>query len=388
MGDFIGFSFNGYHSQDLGIVRVSDGDRYKEDLLPDFDDATIDIPGGDGTYYFGSYYKTKKFTINIAFDSLTETQYRNLRRIFSTRKPSILIFDEAPYKAYNVKVEGPPSIEAICFDERKKIVGSERDGVRVAQRTSNSAALGTATIGAAATGAGEDIPISDAIIREQVTPYINTNETERIYKGEGEISLVAYDPFAYAPYKDLQSYRDIQNYEKYYNNIDEWKDAAGLKESLDGYDVFAYDEDENASIINVFNPGDMPAPFQLYIGFGYGNTVDSFSMTLEVKDSEGNYTALENKTLSLDTLNQVTSADDGFIINTKNHLIEGVKRIVDGDGNVSYKTTGTLYNQYVLGGDFFTIPQGDKLNPFDGRIIMNLNYDPNYVSIIYNYIYF
>jgi hypothetical protein len=33
-GDFIGFTFGGIHSSKLGLVRVSDGSRYNEDLLP------------------------------------------------------------------------------------------------------------------------------------------------------------------------------------------------------------------------------------------------------------------------------------------------------------------------------------------------------------------
>jgi len=33
-GDYIGFSYNGIHSSDLGIVRVSEGSRFNENLLP------------------------------------------------------------------------------------------------------------------------------------------------------------------------------------------------------------------------------------------------------------------------------------------------------------------------------------------------------------------
>ena len=33
-GDYIGFTFGDVHSSELGLVRVSDGSRYNEDLLP------------------------------------------------------------------------------------------------------------------------------------------------------------------------------------------------------------------------------------------------------------------------------------------------------------------------------------------------------------------
>jgi hypothetical protein len=33
-GDFLGFTYNKLHSSELGIVRVSDGSRFNENLLP------------------------------------------------------------------------------------------------------------------------------------------------------------------------------------------------------------------------------------------------------------------------------------------------------------------------------------------------------------------
>ena len=55
-GDFIGFSLDGKHSSSLGIVRVSDGSRYNENLLPTMADKTTQVGGADETYYFGTDY--------------------------------------------------------------------------------------------------------------------------------------------------------------------------------------------------------------------------------------------------------------------------------------------------------------------------------------------
>jgi hypothetical protein len=55
-GDYMGFTYNKKHSSELGIVRVSDGSRFNENLLPTMQDKTVQVPGGDGMYYFGSYY--------------------------------------------------------------------------------------------------------------------------------------------------------------------------------------------------------------------------------------------------------------------------------------------------------------------------------------------
>lgn len=146
-GDFIGFSFNGYRSEELGIVRVSDGSRYDEDLLPTSQDKTVQVPGGDGFYYFGSDYTQRQFSINIAFDELTEAQFRKLQQVFGTKELGKLVFDERPYKYYMVK-SSTPQLKYICFG---------KDG-------------------------------------------------ERIYKGEGTLSFTAYYPFAKSIFKFLNEY--------------------------------------------------------------------------------------------------------------------------------------------------------------------------------------
>ena len=148
-GDFIGFSFNEHRSESLGIVRVSDGSRYNEDLVPTTQDKTVQVPGGDGFYYFGSDYTQRQFSINIAFDELTEKQFRELQQVFGTKELGKLVFDERPYKYYMVK-SSKPQLKYICFG---------KDG-------------------------------------------------ERIYKGEGTLTFTAYYAFAKSIFKFLNEYND------------------------------------------------------------------------------------------------------------------------------------------------------------------------------------
>ena len=64
MSDFTGFTFGNVNTSDLGIVRVSSGDRYEEELHPEIKDITADVEGVNGQYYFGSNYGTKKIDLN------------------------------------------------------------------------------------------------------------------------------------------------------------------------------------------------------------------------------------------------------------------------------------------------------------------------------------
>ena len=148
IGDFIGMEYNGVHSSALGFVRTSNGDRYNLSLLPSFEDQTAQVQGRDETYYFGLNYTDKNISIDIAFDEINESRFRKITKLFSDRKPHKLILDESPYKYYNVKIAESPEIDYLCFD----------------------------------------------------------NGGERIYKGEGSLSFIAYNPFAQSTYKYLTDY--------------------------------------------------------------------------------------------------------------------------------------------------------------------------------------
>lgn len=166
-GDFMGFTFNGVHSSDLNIVRTSDGSRYNSDLLPSFNDNTVAIPGGDGTYYFGSYYNQKPISIQFATDELSEVQFRQLRQWLGDKGIHDLIFDEAPYKKYSAKIAAVPNFNYICFDK-------------------------------------------------------GINDSERIYKGEGTIQFVCYYPYARSVWKGLNQVPNT------ITNKTEWAAASGI----------------------------------------------------------------------------------------------------------------------------------------------------------------
>lgn len=177
-GDFIGFTFNGVHSSDMGIIRTSDGSRFNENLLPASTDKTVQIPGGDGTYYFGSNYTQRQIPISIATDELTETQFRQLKQWLGDKQIHPLVFDEAPYKTYMVKTSSIPTLKFICFDNITKNNG---------EMTVN-----------------------------------------RVYKGEGSLQFIAYFPFARCTKKYLSEYTD--------SNKEEWASASGLLTTQGGYD--------------------------------------------------------------------------------------------------------------------------------------------------------
>ena len=141
-GDFLGITLGDVHSSQLNITRVSSGDRYDDNLLPSFKDVTAEVPGGDGMYFWNTFYTQKPFTLNFAYDDLRDEDLRKMRQVFGFKGVQPLIFDEFPYKRYMVKCVSPPNFKYICFDHH-------------------------------------DV---------------------RLYKGEGSVNLVAYYPYAFGTF--------------------------------------------------------------------------------------------------------------------------------------------------------------------------------------------
>jgi hypothetical protein len=347
-GDFLGFTIGDSHSSELGIVRVSDGDRYKENYIPDFDDITVTVPGKDGAYYFGSNYTQRTFNIKFAFDNLKDSQIRRLRQILGKKTPQNLIFDETPYKVYVVKAQGPPNLSYVAFNE------------------------------------GES----------------------RIYKGEGEITFVAYYPFARSRYKYLEDYNstNIPEWRGIESNLNEWKDSSKIisraynektygekyeytsKANFDVYTNYAGAKTTNR--LQLYNAGDFPTDCKIYVNLeAYINDTVSEMNSVKItlyKNKQNNHWS----NTSIDSIGYIFLR---FPENTdiKRICIDGEHRLIlgykyDENNNTYVLDTENVYNNYIEEGDFFQLPVLEKT---DTLIIGTANKHTD-LSIDYDYLYY
>ena len=396
--DFIGFEFAGKHSSDLGIIRTSDGDRFNEQLTPEIKDITVEVPGMHGEYFFGSTYGNRTFEVQIAYDHLTEEQFREMRKLYGIRNVDTLIFDERPYKKYLAKIESPIELSYICFDEpKRKIVGENENDKRYGVRVINRIPI-TETIVDEDTQ--EEIEIETGeyeVQRERIYPYEREEGTERIYKGEGSISFVCYFPFAKSVYKQIPISEEESD----------WVISSGLLTAAEYATIDKYDNE--TGIINVYNAGDVPTGFRLYIPFDAGAESTLEPITLTYKNILGAQMA---DILSIEAITKKDN-DVGILIDTNNGLIIGVKpqlttetSIVydsqtgalvnaeaqnvevgityDINGNAQYSTSGNIYNEYVEAGDFFKLQPNLKN---DGATI-EITGGKEGIEIFYDYLYF
>ena len=289
-GDFISFTYNGVHSTELGIVRTSSSNRYNDQLVPTSQDKTVVVPGGNGTYFFGSNYTQRAITLNIAYDEVTEATLRRMRKVFSADTIHPLIFDDAPYKVYYAKVSGQPQLNYIPFQNY------------------DSDFLGG---------------------------------TPRIYKGEGTINFVCYDPFAHClnDYKYLNQYT-VNNPSWYkYDNKNEWNLSANLLSIKGNYDTYNV-----SSGFKLYNPGDEEADFDFIIPISAASSLTG----IKIKDDNND---LENHTLMLKNAITPKTGDTHICFNSKMNLIQGYNNGV---------RTGNTYNEFIGSGHWFKIPLNEN----------------------------
>lgn len=334
--DFIGFSFNGIHSDTLHIKRVSDGSRYSENLSPNFQDVKAQVPGRDGSLYWDSFYSEKTFSVQIAFDDLSEVGLRALKQTFNGKAEGWLIFDEEPYKQWWVKIQNPPQIKYICF-------------------------------------------------------YDENNN--RIYKGEGTVNFVAYDVYAHAKGHNLVTYRQMEEI----TNLDEWKDGSGMRnDDTRGEGAVAFDQPSSATValhdrVVVQNTGDVECDWVAIIPRTTSTSPYSFPLRrIRLSDNDGTWLG----DLRLNSFD-IKGEDQYLIIDSRSQLIEGARNLsinldipICGIGRATYDLTGTLYNEAISSGDFFKIPKG--VSPSDVYAIRfwDENNQPIDADLYYDLLYY
>lgn len=396
-GDFIGFTFGGKHSTELGINRVSNGSRYTETLLPEFSNKTMNVPGANRVDYLGMEFTQKSFPLDIAFDSVTEEQLREMKRLFSTEKPLPLVFDESPYKTYYAKAGGNPSFTYVCFDEKeenKENLEYYEENIQFETTLYPQTIWGIKKINmnvdilymdewieysfcdvvVKPKEHGEAIKIISDGVFVRVEYTINSDKeiyflitsgysenslqptafdgikveikfykNKRIYKGEGKIDLVSFYPYAFCE----PNYVANLTSENMPDNLHEWLGTSGLSET-------------QLEANEIYNPGDFDTPFWIKIPFNtlpdgtieFGENTLTWSASGEIDDGlpEDNY----------------------IVIDGRNQLIEGYSA-----GGVK---TGRIYNKFITEGNWFNIPKDqEKVSMIGLEDDWELNYKILYI---------
>lgn len=323
-GNYLGFTFNGRHSSEFGITRTSDGSRFNQNLLPTIQDKTVPIPGRAGAVLQNSAFGTRVFSVQFAYDSVSEDQLQEISKWLGDKKIHELVFDELPYKTWYAKVTGSATTKWIPFDE---------------------------------------------------------GENHRLYKGEGTIQFTCYDPFAHCKCDWMpEEWQEETKHEWWaasrLGNVNQENIRNGTSttfsvvdnilttdggsklsivddllilsngtlEILNNLLVAAVDSNLQAGSISVYNCGDIPTDFKIIFTPKTRQTnIPAGKLLLKVNNELCGALLWKDMTWNAN--------DTQIIINGKMNLIEGMK--LD-------KKTGNIYDEYIKDGFYFKLPVGES----------------------------
>ena len=351
--DFIGFSFNGVTSEDLGLSRVSDGSRYTEEMLPNFQDVSAKMPGSDYTLYWESFYNTKNLPVQIAFDSMTDAQMRLFKQTFDTKNLSKLTFAERTYQCYEVTTDATPQAGKTYYS----IVN-----LQYTPFTGQNFVSGTTYY---------EIKIKPIywLAKVQSPPQLKyvcfeekkDDKLQRIYKGEGTINFIAYYPFGMADY----------GYDEYLGI--KFPDTSNQTSTNGGEYIF-----------NLLDSGDRPFEWMFTTYSGRARQLSSIKLYDITDGSEVLIGQLNFNPLPDDSTYYYYQARPEthyyLMIDSKTNLVEMTRWV---NRQVGYEHLGVLYNKYIVSGDFFKIPNNriTKMKTFYRQA--HTGYDYIYYKCLY-----
>jgi hypothetical protein len=230
-------------------------------------------------------------------------------------------------------------------------------------------------------------------------------QEERVYKGEGTLNFVAYDPLGYCidnsskmtniglesiengiNWQILDSYSPFTIID---DNISEWGITSGLKtaEQLKEYNHFVPVEKPDDFLCSyrswVYNPGDFDANYELFIDFKNiaTNVLKGKEITVKVREADRVYKkdAIYFR-FSTDGLEQ----GNKILFDTKKHTL----KVIRNTGTAAKpKYVSDLRYDLIKSVDWSKIPSGEYAM-FVMCDIENLIIDGNEIQIKYNYKYY
>lgn len=365
---FIGFTFGGKHSSQLGIVRVV-SDKYEAKLSPVTSDKTLSVNGADGEQYFGSTYSKQEMVVPFAFYGLTDEQLRRLKQAYNDKKIHNLILDEEPHKVWSAKLTGISTAKHLCFIQ---------NGTRVYHGEGNFVFTMYYPFARSRYPYIEDYTEysvqewnenlyseeNNPIFLDSIYPTIfndeeNENDSSALVVGEEDILKEWLQGFGI---EETDANKDMEHTTDYYalfynnelnvfNNINEWISASGLPSEKEYGD---WKKSENGYECKLYNAGDVEMPFQLYLKAG--------------AQAEEIVIGCGDKKMVIRNLELKRGEDYFLLIDTRNRILRGC--------DMNYKVTKNIYNHTIVEGDFFSLPVGEATlkSTLKGRLDFNYLY--------------
>lgn len=351
-GEYTGFSLNGIHSSELGITRVSDNNRYEENMSADFDLLETSVVGAHQNYFFAKDFKAKTWKLSLGFDKATYAQVRKFKQLMGVTNELELVFDEKPWETWYVVVVDTPTLE---FMPVSPSITRAPAYIWTSNQTSPAIVDETVLNGECELHLKANFPY--AVVRQKFLKhtYYDASVINAINDKGAQGYLLDKTKFENAPrayYFDTQ-YTNMFLTE---SGFTFFSNTYWTKPKMEyGIDVIGEAEEK----VRVYNCGDIPAPFK----FITPNTIEAKGLSIGDKE----FTFEGDGDTSIPYIEY----------DSRTKLLRGV------DSTMHY-VRGKIYNKGIQSGDFFDIPVCEPFQPIELITSFQLT---NEDKIEYNYYY-
>lgn len=343
-GPFIGFTFGNRHSSRFGIFRTM-ADRHEISLSPIARDTVFEVPGADGMCYFGSTYSKREMSIPFAFYGLTEKQLQEFKKSLNNNRIEQLILDEEPHKVWSAKLTGISTFKHLClFRNNNRFYCGEgtlmftlyyplarsryqylEDYTQISRSELTEDRYYT-------------LPDEVSKITQPAILFDDESEGAAVIEGwEGDFE----DWLKEQELLDLDTVPDeriVDSYVSFFNASVEalWEEQEVLLENdLPSRRDYGHYSDGK---YHLYNCGDLPMPFKLYI------PIDSVAQDITISCGDEK---LVLKNVS------ATGRESFLLIDSEEQVLLGC--------DSKYNKTNNLYNYTITEGNFFSIPTGSAI---------------------------
>ena len=359
INSYQGFYLDKKHSSIYGIIRCSKGIGFEE-CLPTIKDITSDSQQ-NGQYWYETKYSEKEIQIDFVYSTAKEDTFSQLKRLLNSKKTFELILDENPYKGYYVKI--------------KKSILQKLPFLQGGDLTySGNGSITFATIS----------PYSHSTV-QHIEDVLYENYTQRLMFCSAKNSFGAVAKINQQSLEDLKNFANNKAIRidqiqpmpdglggKFYLPFTQWAEGfSNSKEFFDACDLPStkYYNIYNNQKISFYNGGDIEA----YPNFFFKIKYEYQSIVLENLQSKE---ILQLNVPPFENGKPVTHIQ----VNMKDKLLYGYKAQYPYEGASYFDLvrTGTLHNDYIVAGDFFSLPRGAST--------LKLNTEPFKVTLSYLYL--
>ena len=210
---FISFSFGGKNIEDFNLIATIDNNRLNRSGSAEFEDLVDQYNIVDGQFYWGTHFKPNKISFKLATDGMSQKQLDEFKHWFAGGKTRELILAEHPNRAILARINTPPDITMLPFEEK-----------------------------------------IDVLVSGQ-TYYTSTTK----YKGEIQLDFVMDNPYWYSKI-------NIFGYVKNGVYYDKWTDA-------NGQEISVFDEYSNMDVIKIVYEDHIPIASMITVNTLLGNNI-------------------------------------------------------------------------------------------------------------------